>query len=147
LFWIFFLEFWVFLLVLLLVLWWLLNCLPCAALWKRSSDRKKFFEAYAKAKGFDPYNPDNWYDESPRQLIHYKKVVLRWSLTHSLTLTLTLTHTLTFTFTFFLSFFLVFSSFSCDRERMEFCTTTITTSRRRFSTFFLILVWKRRNFP
>jgi hypothetical protein len=27
-------------------------------------ERKEFFENYARQKGFDPLNPDNWYAQS-----------------------------------------------------------------------------------
>eukprot|EP00026_Physarum_polycephalum_P001467 Phypoly_transcript_01469.p1 GENE.Phypoly_transcript_01469~~Phypoly_transcript_01469.p1 ORF type:complete len:1107 (+),score=182.36 Phypoly_transcript_01469:326-3322(+) len=41
---------------------------PSSSLWGTVSSRRKFFEKYAKDNRFDPYNPENWYDE-PRQKI------------------------------------------------------------------------------
>ena len=35
-------------------------------------DRKRFFETYAKANAFDPYNPENWYLQSIKRIMATK---------------------------------------------------------------------------
>ena len=38
-------------------------------LWKESSNRRKFFENYAKDQRFDPLVPQNWYNQSKHSLM------------------------------------------------------------------------------
>ena len=41
-------------------------------LWHATEKRRKFFEEYAKSKGFDPLNPANWYEHSQNQIYNDK---------------------------------------------------------------------------
>ncbi len=40
--------------------------------WSSAIDRRKFFEDYAKKRGFDPLTPENWYIESYRNVAAMK---------------------------------------------------------------------------
>jgi hypothetical protein len=46
-----------------------------AGRWNKAEKRRKFFEDYARAHGFDPLNPENWYSE-PSANIMATKVLL-----------------------------------------------------------------------
>jgi len=39
------------------------------------TNRRRFFEAYAKGKGFDPLNPANWYKHSQKQIYTDKEAL------------------------------------------------------------------------
>lgn len=39
-----------------------------ATSWQDLRDRKKFFEEYAEANGFDPHNPENWYTQTANKI-------------------------------------------------------------------------------
>lgn len=43
--------------------------------WKDKEDRVSFFLEYATKRGFDPYNPENWYSQS-RDNIFAEKVII-----------------------------------------------------------------------
>ena len=51
----------------------------CKDSWSDFANRRKFFEEFAKARGFDPRIPDNWYAQS-RELILSFPVSLSFSL-------------------------------------------------------------------
>eukprot|EP00026_Physarum_polycephalum_P008136 Phypoly_transcript_08214.p1 GENE.Phypoly_transcript_08214~~Phypoly_transcript_08214.p1 ORF type:complete len:513 (-),score=83.64 Phypoly_transcript_08214:5-1384(-) len=40
--------------------------------WNNSENRRKFFEDYANANGFDPLDPENWYSQSSKQIFSFK---------------------------------------------------------------------------
>jgi hypothetical protein len=42
------------------------------AKWHEIRNRRKFFESYAKRKGFDPLNPENWYSFAKKKLLAHK---------------------------------------------------------------------------
>jgi hypothetical protein len=41
--------------------------------WDNVENRRKFFEKYAKDRGFDPLNPENWYLQTS-QSVRFTKV-------------------------------------------------------------------------
>lgn len=45
--------------------------------WTDPSNRKQFFLDFAKAKGFDPYNPESWYTVSSADIAATKVLHLR----------------------------------------------------------------------
>ena len=40
--------------------------------WRVITNRKRFFENYAKEHGFDPLVPENWYLQSRKRIANYK---------------------------------------------------------------------------
>jgi len=45
---------------------------PLSKIWKKSENRRIFFEEYADINGFDPYNPENWYLQQKRKILTTK---------------------------------------------------------------------------
>jgi hypothetical protein len=41
-------------------------------LWKDIKKRRKFFEKYAKERGFDPNDPEKWYLQSKEEIVSAK---------------------------------------------------------------------------
>ena len=39
------------------------------AVWKSAENRRNFFEKYAKKKGFDPLDPEPWYNQSKEDIL------------------------------------------------------------------------------
>jgi hypothetical protein len=91
------------------------------ATWQDATKRRRFFEDYAKANGFNPLKPENWYKHS-RVKIMAAKVV------HPLPLFLMIIHLFYF------------------RTLTEFCTITPTVFPRLCQTCFLKLVLIELNF-
>ncbi len=48
--------------------------------WSTVQNRRKFFENYAKKHGFDPFNPENWYNQTYTTILSEKVVRLKLSL-------------------------------------------------------------------
>ena len=46
-----------------------------SAVWHDIANRRHFFEKYAKANGFDPLIPENWYEQSKLKIM-YSKVAI-----------------------------------------------------------------------
>eukprot|EP00026_Physarum_polycephalum_P001631 Phypoly_transcript_01633.p1 GENE.Phypoly_transcript_01633~~Phypoly_transcript_01633.p1 ORF type:complete len:1064 (+),score=132.57 Phypoly_transcript_01633:31-3192(+) len=48
--------------------------------WRHAGYRKKFFETYARERGFDPLNPENWYKQSLRKITALRRAqrILRY---------------------------------------------------------------------